>query len=117
MEAIMTNELQFYNEAKAALAKAVRVDEVQKIHNKAAAMKAAAKVANDTKLEADALEIRERAERRLGQLMEEQKKTVGLNKGGKSEHRNRVSKNPVSLPSPRSASERTWQTARATPPS
>src|SRR6516225_5270577 len=86
----MGNNLQFYNAAKAALAKAVKVDEVTKIHGKAAAMKAAAKVAKDKSLEADAAEIRIRAERRLGELMAEQKKTVGFNKGGgdkKSKHR------------------------------
>jgi hypothetical protein len=86
----MANELQFYDAAKAALSKAVRVDEVKKIHDKAAAYKAAAKIAKDKTLEADAAEIRMRAERRLGELMEQQKKTVGLNKGGgdkKSKHR------------------------------
>jgi len=50
----MANELQFYNEAKSALARAVKIDEVQKIHNKAAAIKAAAKVAKDKTLAADA---------------------------------------------------------------
>jgi hypothetical protein len=91
----MSNELQFYSAAKAALAKAVKVDEVKKIHGKAAALKAAAKVANDKSLEVDAVEIRMRAERRLGELIEEQKKTVGLNKGGgdkRSKHR--VSEKP-----------------------
>ena len=34
-------------------------------------------------LEIDAAEIRIRAERRLGELIEEQKKTVGLNRGAK----------------------------------
>jgi hypothetical protein len=77
----MTNELQFYNKAKAALAKAVKVDEVKKIHNTAAAMKAAAKVAKDTDMETKAAEIRTRAERRLGELIAEQKKTVGLSAG------------------------------------
>jgi hypothetical protein len=90
----MSNELQFYDAAKAALAQAVKVDEVKNIRDKAAAMKAAAKVAKDKELESDAHEIRMRAERRLGELMEQQKKTIGLNKGGKSEHRNRVATKP-----------------------
>ena len=90
----MTNELQFYDAAKAALAQAKAVDEVIQIHDKAAAMKAAAKIAEDKDLEADAHEIRMRAKRRLGQLMQEQKETVGFNKGGKSEHRNRVNVKP-----------------------
>jgi hypothetical protein len=79
----MTNELQFYDAAKAALAKAKQVDEVKKIHDKAAAYKAAAKVAQDKTLEVDAAEIRMRAERRLDELMKDQKATVGLNKGGR----------------------------------
>jgi hypothetical protein len=86
----MSNELQFYNEAKAALAKAKQVDEVKQIHDKAAAIKAATKVAKDKDLEADAHEIRVRAERRLGELMEQQKQTEGFNKSGgdqRSDHR------------------------------
>jgi hypothetical protein len=86
--------LQFYDAAKAALAKAVEVDEIKDIHDKARQINAAAKVAKDKELEANAHEIRERAKRRLGQLIKEQKKTVGLNKGGKSEHRNRVKTKP-----------------------
>jgi hypothetical protein len=91
----MSNELQYYDAAKAALAKAVAVDEVKCIHDKAAAIKAASKIAKDKDMEAKAAEIRKRAERRLGELMKEQKKKVGFNKGGgdqKSNHR--VSKKP-----------------------
>jgi hypothetical protein len=98
----MGNNLQFYNAAKAALAKAVKVDEVTKIHGKAAAMKAAAKVAKDKDLEADAAEIRMRAERQLGVLMAAQKESVGANKGG------RPSKKKTGIPeTPVSASEKT----------
>ena len=94
----MANELQFYNAAKAALSKAVQVDEVKQIHNKAAAIKAAAKVAKDKNLEADAHEIRMRAERRLDQLIKEQEKTVGLNKGGRPSTKTGIPENPVSEP-------------------
>ena len=38
---------------------------------------------SNKQLEIDAAEIRIRAERRLGELIEEQKKTVGLNRGAK----------------------------------
>jgi hypothetical protein len=89
-EKAMSNQLQFYNAAKAALTKAKQVDEVKNIHDKAAAVKAAAKVAKDKTLEADAVEIRMRAERRLHELMKEQKKVIGFNKGGgdqRSKHR------------------------------
>jgi hypothetical protein len=88
----MANELQFYDAAKAALEKAVRIDEVQKIHNAAAATKAAARVAGDRTLEANAHEIRLRAERRLGQLMDRQRQSVGFNKGGRG--KKRVSEKP-----------------------
>jgi hypothetical protein len=77
----VTKELALYESARAALAKAVKVDEVKQIHDKATAMEAAAKVYKDKSLEADAREIRMRAKRRLGELIKEQKKTVGLSAG------------------------------------
>jgi hypothetical protein len=89
----MANELQFFDAAKAALEKARKVDEVRKIHNTAAAIKAAATVADDRGLEANAHEIRLRAERRLGQLVDQQRKTVGLSKGGGGSKK-RVSEKP-----------------------
>jgi hypothetical protein len=69
----------------------------------------------DKNLEADANEIRMRAERRLGELMDEQKETFGLNKGGGIRSLiTGISENPVIFrPSPRLASTRTWRTAPA----
>jgi hypothetical protein len=71
-----------YKTARAALADARSVDEVKDIRDKAEAMRAHARMANDTQLEMDAAELRLRAERRLGIMLAEQKRTIGLNKGG-----------------------------------
>lgn len=71
-----------YDAACRAIAEAKSVDEAKEIHDKSAAMRAYAKQANNRELEIDATEIRWRAEIRLGELMAEQKETVGLAKGG-----------------------------------
>jgi len=44
-------------------------------------MRAYARMAKDTQLEMDATELRRRAERRLGIMLSEQKRTTGMNKG------------------------------------
>jgi hypothetical protein len=72
-----------YDTARRALAEAVRVDEVRAIHDQAMALKACAKIVKDQQLELDAAEIRVRAERRLGEIMAVQGKTVGKAKGAK----------------------------------
>jgi hypothetical protein len=91
------NHLALYNSARAALSKAVKADEVKKIRDEAMALKAAAKIVNDKGLEADALELRMRAERRLGELIEQQRKSVGLNTGtrGSKVKGARVSEKPT----------------------
>jgi hypothetical protein len=50
---------------------------------KAVAMTAYARQAKNKDLEADAVEIRMRATRRLDQLVKAQKETVGLSEGGR----------------------------------
>ena len=72
-----------YDAACRALAEARSVDEVKDILDKAIAMACYARQSKNKDLEADANEIRMRAERRLGELMDEQKETVGFNTGAK----------------------------------
>jgi hypothetical protein len=56
---------------------------VKKIRDSAEMLRVYAKQASNRQLEADAAEIRMRAERRLGELIKAQKETVGLNRGAK----------------------------------
>jgi len=72
-----------YDNACRALAEARSVDEVKHVRDKAIAMAAYARQARNRDLEADAIEIRLRATRRLDQLRLAQKAAVGLNEGGR----------------------------------
>jgi N6-adenosine-specific RNA methylase IME4 len=71
-----------YDAACRALAEAKSVDEVKTVHDKAEAMRAYARQARNRGLEIDAAEIRMRAERRLGEMIGQQKETIGLAKPG-----------------------------------
>lgn len=79
----MATELVRYDAARRALAAAKSIDEVRKIRGSAAALRAYAKQAKNRTLEIDAAEIRIRAERRVGELIDAQRQTVGLNRGAK----------------------------------
>jgi hypothetical protein len=72
-----------YEAACLALAECKAIDEVKAWSDKAAAMQAYGRMAQDKGLEVDAAEIRIRAERRLGELILSQKETHGLNAGGR----------------------------------
>jgi N6-adenosine-specific RNA methylase IME4 len=93
-----------YDAACRAVAEARSIDEVKEIHDQAAAMREYARQAKKRDMEADAVEIRMRALRRLDQLRQAQKGTVGLNQGaipGKTGLRG----NPVLDPRPTLASQ------------
>jgi N6-adenosine-specific RNA methylase IME4 len=77
----LNNHLVRYDAACRALAEARSVDEVKDIRDKAIAMAAYARQARNRDLEADAVEIRMRATRKLDQLRQAQAATVGLNGG------------------------------------
>lgn len=93
------NALIRYDKACQAIAEAKSVDEVKNIRDLAAAQKAYAKQARNKDLECDAIEIRERATRRLGELIDQQKKTVGLNQGA-IKGKTGLKSNPVLDPRP-----------------
>lgn len=71
-----------YDAACRALADATAIDEAKEIRDLSIAMRAYARQAKNKDLEADAWTIRQRAERRIHELVEAQRHTVGLAKGG-----------------------------------
>jgi hypothetical protein len=81
MKPAVSSGLQSFERAKAALAACRCVDEAKTIRDKSAGMAAYARMAADHSLEADALEIRMRATRRIDELVKAQDATVGLNCG------------------------------------
>lgn len=87
-----------YDAACRALAEAKTVDEVKDIRDRAAALSAYARQAKNKELEADAAEIRLRAERRVGELMAAQKESVGMASGREGKRRSRGIENPENKP-------------------
>lgn len=86
-----------YDEACRAVAACVTAPEAKNLYNKATAVKVYARQAKNKQLEADAFEIRKRAERRLGEIMAEQPKAQGARESGTNRGTTRVSEKPASL--------------------
>jgi len=76
------NQLVRYEHAKRAIAEYKTVDEVKDFRDKALAIEAYAKQANDYDLEHDAAAARVRAERKCGELLRDQEKAKGTDYGG-----------------------------------
>lgn len=72
-----------YEAARAAVEQCVLVDEVLTWTNEAEKAQAWARISKDKTMEINCAEIRIRAERRLGELLAQQKKTFGLNAGNR----------------------------------
>ena len=85
-------------QAVTAIDAAATVGDVKKVLDQWTGLAAYARKAKDKQLEADAAEIKMRAARRLGAMMQAQKETVGLNKGGRP--KTGLLENPVSEPTP-----------------
>jgi N6-adenosine-specific RNA methylase IME4 len=79
----MTVQLVKYEQACRALAAARSVDECKHIRDTAEAIRVYARQANNKQLEIDASEIRFRAERRVGELIDLQRENSGLHVGGR----------------------------------
>lgn len=71
------NEISIYDNAKYWIAQYEAVDEVKEYRDKAAAIQAYAKQANDYELERKAAHARVRAERRAGELLKDSEKAKG----------------------------------------
>jgi N6-adenosine-specific RNA methylase IME4 len=97
------SELIRYEAARRALAEAHRVDEVKEIYDRATALAVYAAQAKDGELIAHATGVRMRAIRRLGEIMEEQRKTGLLAKGTKRQLAGRTRSGGVAITPPESS--------------
>lgn len=92
-------QLALYDAMCTAIAAAFEVDEIKTIREQARMYEAAAKIAGNTEAEDRCYQIRRRAERRLGELMAEQKKTVGSATGNQHTRPLGVPTTPSARPS------------------
>jgi hypothetical protein len=79
------NKLVHYNAARKELAESCRVDEVKNIRDKALAMEVYAYQAKDAELVAFSTEIKMRATRRIGQLIQKAREAGKLAKGARGQ--------------------------------
>lgn len=82
-----------YDAACRALANAKSVDEARNIRNAAVALKVYAKQAKNRQLELDAIAVRKRAERRIGELMKAGKEAGSFQRGG--DRKSKVTDGPL----------------------
>ena len=102
----MNQALTLYNSAKRALAEYKTVDEVKSFRDKALAIEAYAKQANDYDLERDAAVARVRAERKCGELLAETDKQSGARgKAGPGRGKNGVVQRDSVLEQPKTLAE------------
>lgn len=85
----MNSSLALYENAKSAIAEYKSVDEVKDFRDKAVAVEAYAKQANDYELERNAAVARIRAERRCGELLLQTEKAKGGNVAGVNQYANK----------------------------
>lgn len=90
------SELVKYEAACRAVADAASIDEAKDFRDKSEAMRAYAKQAKNKQLEVQAAEIRIRAERRIGELMNAQRDAGALSEGGRPSEKTGSKTNPVS---------------------
>ncbi|CAN5541398.1 hypothetical protein BH10PSE6_BH10PSE6_13290 [soil metagenome] len=93
-----TLALSRYDMACRALAAAKTVDDVMDVVAHADAVRVYARQAKNRQMEIDAVEIRIRAERRLGELMAAQKAMVGVNSGAAGQGRPKIGGVPNTPP-------------------
>lgn len=91
----MSTQITKYDEACRAVQACVTVDEAKDWADKAKTMAYYQRIVGDKELELQAREIGLRAERQIGLLMQAQRATSGLNKGGRPQETG-FQKNPVS---------------------
>src|SRR4029077_2712095 len=85
-----------YDAACRAVAEAKTVDEAREFHDEFKARQAYARQARNRELEADCVDLRFRAARRLGELLEAQRQTIGLAPAGRPKIG--ISEIPISKP-------------------